>query len=183
MKKILLLIISIFLFSGCDQVYGVLDKEGAQEKKLVGEPVPFEPNPTVGEIQVLLKIYGYAPGKVDGTLGARTREAIALFQKDTDLKVTRKVDSETWKKLKALRDLGLIKDNKINIKMVQTLLNQEGYDPGKIDGQFGPGTIKAIKSFQRSQALEPDGKIGYKTLLKLSQYIAPAPSDISNNKK
>ncbi|MBF0478254.1 MAG: peptidoglycan-binding protein [Candidatus Omnitrophica bacterium] len=169
MQKFLLIITLVLLCGGCDQVYGVLDKEGAQEKKIVGDPMPLEPNPTVKEIQSLLKIYGYYPGKSDGTLGRRTRDALERFQKDNGLKLTRKADAETWKMLDAPCKAGLIVKGKINVQVLQTLLTQAGFNVGKSDGRMGPRTALALKQFQNAQGLDADGKIGYQTLVKLVQ--------------
>lgn len=46
-----------------------------------------------------------------------------------------------------------------NMKLQQSLLDA-GFDPGAIDGDLGPKTIKA---FQKSRGLTPDGVIGPKT--------------------
>lgn len=46
---------------------------------------------------------------------------------------------------------------------MQTLLTQRGYPCGKPDGNFGPRTEAAVKSFQRSSGLLVDGVVGSKT--------------------
>ena len=48
--------------------------------------------------------------------------------------------------------------SQMNIKKVQVGLSGLGYDVGAIDGDFGPRTIKAIKSFQRDNGLPVTGK-------------------------
>ena len=85
-----------FTLAGCDKIYGMLQKEGAQEKKLIGEASAIKRNIKVEEVQRLLKMYGYSVGNPDGILGANTRKAIIAFQKDMDLPVTRFVDEATW---------------------------------------------------------------------------------------
>ncbi|MCW5771626.1 MAG: lytic murein transglycosylase [Rhodospirillaceae bacterium] len=40
---------------------------------------------------------------------------------------------------------------------LQRLLQERGFDPGKIDGQVGPTTRGAIRSFQKKAGLVPDG--------------------------
>jgi len=166
--------LNIFLavfFSGCDFVYKYLDKEGAEEKELVGEVTHLEKNPTVEEIQILLEIYGYNPGKIDGILGPRTRNAIEKFQKDNKLPQTRYADKETWAKLEVFRKKGLILKNDLNIKLIQEILTVLELDPGPIDGNFGTKTKTAVKKFQENQGLKVDGKVGYKTLTKLSDFL------------
>jgi peptidoglycan hydrolase-like protein with peptidoglycan-binding domain len=167
--------ISLFLcltLTGCDRIYKILHKEGAEEKELIGDTVPFEKNPNVQEIQVLLQIYGYTPGKIDGTLGAKTRQAIERFQKDNELEVTRFVDDATWIKLKVFKDTPFIKGKELSIQYIQSLLKNAGYDPGPADGRMGDQTKLAILKFQKKNGLKADGRIGYKTLSKLSEYAA-----------
>ncbi len=43
---------------------------------------------------------------------------------------------------------------------LQQALKTHGFDPGAIDGDFGPGTEAAVIAFQRSERLDPDGKVG-----------------------
>jgi uncharacterized protein (TIGR02594 family) len=47
---------------------------------------------------------------------------------------------------------------------LQARLKALGLDPGNIDGAFGRKTIEAIKAFQKSRGLTPDGIAGPKTL-------------------
>lgn len=42
---------------------------------------------------------------------------------------------------------------------------------GKIDGDLGPRTKKAIKAFQEQNGLKADGKVGPKTWVKLQVYL------------
>ena len=156
---------------GCDFIYRLINKEGAEEKKLVGEIVLHERNIVVEEIQTLLKLYGYNAGKVDGVLGFRTREAVAQFQKDNSLKESRFVDQQTWERLNIFKKNKLVVNDDLNVKLIQKILKKAGFNPGKVDGKFGENTKKAVKQFQNSHGLNPDGKIGYKTLLKLSEYL------------
>jgi peptidoglycan hydrolase-like protein with peptidoglycan-binding domain len=159
------------LLSGCDSIYRMLDKEGAQEKELVGEIIPFEVNPTVEEIQNLLKIYGYNVGRPDGVLGARTRNAIVKFQKDNGIEPSRFVDTQTWQKLSVFKMQGFVVDGELSVVKMQEVLLKAGFDVGKADGKRGPRTEKYIKEFQSDHDLKPDGKVGYKTLSAMSLYI------------
>jgi len=47
-----------------------------------------------------------------------------------------------------------------NVKLVQSLLARIGYNPGAIDGIFGPQTRAAVIQFQRDNGLVPDGIVG-----------------------
>lgn len=160
-----------FLLVSCDVVYKILQKEGAEEKEILGEILPREKNLKVLEVQKLLKLYGYKVGNPDGILGANTREAILQFQIDNGLKETRFVDKATWEKLRVFEKYGLVVEGELNAVAVQTALKAAGIDAGKVDGKMGTKTLNAIKTFQKAYGLKPDGKIGIKTLSALSQYL------------
>jgi putative chitinase len=51
-----------------------------------------------------------------------------------------------------------------DVKDLQQRLKDEGFDPGLIDGKFGPGTEAALMAFQKSGGLSADGIAGPKTL-------------------
>lgn len=59
---------------------------------------------------------------------------------------------------------------KENIKDIQTCLKNAGYYTGKIDGISGKNTRRAIREFQKSNGLNPDGIVGKKTWELLSKY-------------
>ena len=50
---------------------------------------------------------------------------------------------------------------------VQTLLLRSGYYRSGIDGEFGPGTAAAVRSFQARAGLAPDGRLNMETLAAL----------------
>lgn len=156
-------------FSGCDALYRLLDKEGAEEKALIGEIVPRESNEIVAQAQGLLYLYGYNPGKGDGILGLRTRNALEAFQKDNGLPPSRFIDKATWEQLNIFNDSGLVVDQKLNVEEVQRILQESGCNPGEPDGKMGEKTREAIKKFQKAHQLEVDGRIGYQTLKKLAE--------------
>lgn len=53
------------------------------------------------------------------------------------------------------------------VKQIQAALKGYGFDPGPLDGIFGPKTLAAVKAFQRSRGLSQDGIVGPQTWLKL----------------
>jgi peptidoglycan hydrolase-like protein with peptidoglycan-binding domain len=159
------------VFSGCDALYRVLDKEGAEEKRLIGEVVLYESNPVVEETQTLLYLYGYNTGEADGMLGLRTRNAIEKFQKDNGLEPSRFLDKATWERLNVFKENKLIIDRQLNILLVQKLLKAAGFEAGGMDGKMGDKTKAAVLKFQEAHGLKADGKIGYQTLGKLAGYL------------
>jgi len=52
-------------------------------------------------------------------------------------------------------------------RQMQELLTRRGYDTQGIDGIIGPNTIQAIRGFQRSVGMVPDGYASYEILRRL----------------
>lgn len=57
---------------------------------------------------------------------------------------------------------------------LQRLLHSSGFDPGKVDGIFGPRTERALRQAQASLGLSVDGLAGKETLAGLQQASAAA---------
>jgi len=55
---------------------------------------------------------------------------------------------------------------------VQTALDKLGYKPGKIDGQDGPNTQKAVREFQAHATIKIDGIAGKQTKQALVDELA-----------
>lgn len=55
------------------------------------------------------------------------------------------------------------------VKVLQYLLIDAGFDCGKVDGIVGRNTIAAVKAFQTAHSLTADGIVGAKTWAKLLQ--------------
>lgn len=66
--------------------------------------------------------------------------------------------------------------NKMNLSQkevadIQRALWRAGFRVGRIDGIFGSQTLKAVKAFQKSRGLDPDGIVGSRTWSKLQPYL------------
>ena len=59
----------------------------------------------------------------------------------------------------------LMKGN--DVRNLQKLLKAAGISPGTIDGEFGKNTQKAVKLFQKANALKQDGIVGRNTITAL----------------
>jgi len=57
------------------------------------------------------------------------------------------------------------------VRNVQQALNDKGYDPGPIDGQWGPNTEDAVRRFQQASGLPQTGELEGSTLAGLG--VAP----------
>jgi hypothetical protein len=64
------------------------------------------------------------------------------------------------------------------VKALQQKLKDLGFDPKGVDGNFGPGTEKAVRAFQQANGLSVDGKVGPTTraALKLDDSTSAAAS-------
>lgn len=70
------------------------------------------------------------------------------------------------------------------LRVVQRLLNEQGYDPGRADGYMGRKTMEALKRFQANNGLPRTGKIDEATLTAMgfcdeSMDGKPAPAPMS----
>ncbi len=54
---------------------------------------------------------------------------------------------------------------------IQVALKSAGFYDGTIDGKLGPKTKLAVKAFQQSRGLTPDGKVGSRTAMALAKLI------------
>jgi peptidoglycan hydrolase-like protein with peptidoglycan-binding domain len=139
--------------------------------------------------QQALKDRNYNPGPIDGLFGPQTRKAVLFYQTDrtTDptppallppphpeafnlpLHVDGIVGPHTWGRL----DPPLVKkgsNQHAYVRLLQNILKSFGnpaFDPGPVDGLFGPHTEAGVKAFQTFANLVADGDVGPKTWLAL----------------
>jgi peptidoglycan hydrolase-like protein with peptidoglycan-binding domain len=59
--------------------------------------------------------------------------------------------------------------NPDKIRQVQQALQNKGFDPGPIDGIFGPKTKEAVRNFQDRYGIKADGEIDNQTLYALGK--------------
>nr|MBU1328864.1 peptidoglycan-binding protein [Candidatus Omnitrophota bacterium] len=182
-------ILALLTFYGCNIVPKSVQYQ-REEEKLVGSTDII--NPKIEEVQVILKSEGYEPGNTDGRMGKETRDAIKTFQESIGLKSTGYIDKSTLTQLEDSRRTKEILESKKDyalkvkqakqkdakkaefrptIKDIQTALKNADFNPGSLDGKMGPRTRQAIKDFQKSKGLVPDGAVGPKTWASLSKYL------------
>ncbi|MFV9567746.1 peptidoglycan-binding domain-containing protein [Thermoanaerobacter mathranii] len=58
-----------------------------------------------------------------------------------------------------------------DVLQLQMILQSLGYDPGPIDGIFGPRTKNAVMRFQRDNGLKVDGIVGPETMKVINMLI------------
>lgn len=55
------------------------------------------------------------------------------------------------------------------VRDLQEALKVLGYDPGPIDGTFGPATETAVKAFQQAKGITVDGVVGKVTWINIDE--------------
>lgn len=152
----------------------------------------------VAAVQRRLKELGYYSKTVDGQYGSGTVTAVKAFQGRNGLKVdgvcgedtieaiysddaidagssitTPPAASTTEKPTRTLKK----GDSGNDVISVQNRLKALGYYTIKVDGQYGSGTVSAVKYFQARNGLTVDGKVGKQTVAVLySASAIPAGS-------
>jgi peptidoglycan hydrolase-like protein with peptidoglycan-binding domain len=136
--------------------------------------------PTVKRLHELLAGNGLGVPS-SSVFGTRTHEAVRAYQKARKLTVDGIVGPQTWTAL--LNDLPEVPESDPSPFKVETVprpdrptiksgtkgavveelqrrLRDAGYEPGKIDGIFGPRTKATVIAFQRACGIETDGVCG-----------------------
>lgn len=123
----------------------------------------------VRDIQDRLVALGFdSAGDDRGCYGEQTREAVIAFQRARGLDADGIVGPDTWR---SLYEAGYRLGDRLiymrrpmmrgeDIAELQSRLNGLGFDCGKVDGIFGPGTEQAVLDFQGNRNLAEDGKVG-----------------------
>lgn len=128
----------------------------------------------VSEVQQALADAGFNPGPIDGDFGPQTRAAVMAFQQARGLEVDGVVGPQTWGALQGAAapapaasggpqpqvSLG---SRGPAVSTLQRQLAAAGFDPGGVDGDFGPMTRGAVLRFQAAHGLEVDGVVGAQT--------------------
>lgn len=132
----------------------------------------------VRDIQGRLLALGYEVA-TSAEFADETEAAVRAFQVDRGLNADGVVGPETWR---VLYEAGYRLGDRLlllrrpfmrgeDVAELQSRLSHFGFDPGKIDGIFGPGTERAVLEFQRNRNLLEDGSAGPEVLTELRQLV------------
>jgi N-acetylmuramoyl-L-alanine amidase len=134
----------------------------------------------VRELHERLSAIGYRSSDELGHFGERTVAVVEAFQRSKGLVITGEVDATTWNRLVEagwrLGDRLLFVTTPPlrgdDVADLQVRLSQLGFDPGHIDGIFGPSTDVALREFQRNCGAEVSGALTRATLIELRRLSA-----------
>jgi len=115
---------------------------------------------TIVIVQQNLEALGYFDGVTDGIAGEVTKAALAKFQADASIEIDGVFGAQTDEALTA----ALQKNEKYVTELQEFLVEKQLY-PGPIDGDYGKGTTRAVKAFQKSCDIEETGLINIATRL------------------
>jgi peptidoglycan hydrolase-like protein with peptidoglycan-binding domain len=153
----------------------------------------FEPGPSDGmmgtqtrnAIKAFQKAKSLKPtGKIDSTTLLalnREKEAPKNFKQDDTEEILQLHLQEIPKDTRSKEELQKIMEPqnkeikeeipKDKTRQIQFALKKAGFYKGAIDGKIGPQTRRAIREFQKSKGLKPDGIIGQKTWEELCKFL------------
>lgn len=148
----------------------------------------------VRDLQERLRSMGYLDDRADGVYGAKLTTAVQRLQRERGLEVIGAVDEATWRLIggreaavsrggavKGLRERAKrstdkpVKKETTNVLRLQSLLIQNGYNPGTVDGVFGGATERALKDWQRAHGVAATGEADA-YFWREAESIPPAPT-------
>lgn len=139
-------------------------------------------------MQHRLLALGYAlEGDELGSYRDSTEQAVRAFQAARGLRDDGVCGQQTWS---ALVQAGYTLGDRLlflrqpmlrgdDVATLQRQLGALGFDPGKVDGTFGPETGVALQDFQRNAGLTVDGICGPATVVALGRLGARCDSTLS----
>ena len=120
----------------------------------------------VRSVQRLLARQGWAPGGVDGLYGPATEAAVARFQGAAGLAPDGVVGPHTARALSQAGTGALRRgagyqtaQGSRRVRALQRRLTAAGFDPGPLDGRFGPRTEAAVARLQHAARLQASGTV------------------------
>ncbi len=117
---------------------------------------PGDQNCNVATVQYALRDHGIKVS-LTGKYDAQTRAAVERFQRGNGVTADGVVGPQTWERLFVGTNRG---DSGNGVAALQFTLQRMGYYQGKVDGNFGAGTETALREFQKSHGLQPNGIAG-----------------------
>jgi peptidoglycan hydrolase-like protein with peptidoglycan-binding domain len=125
----------------------------------------------IRDVQRQLKGLGFNPGAVDGNIGPQTEAALRAYQQAYRLPQTGRLDETTLRSILPERfeasRVPLDLSNREVLQQAQRQMKALGFDPGTMDGTFGPQTEAALRAYQQAYRLPQTGRPDEVTLRSL----------------
>jgi peptidoglycan hydrolase-like protein with peptidoglycan-binding domain len=116
----------------------------------------------IRDVQRQLKGLGFNPGAIDGNYGEQTAAALRAYQQAYRLPVTGRLDEATVHSILPDRyeasRMPVDVSNREVLQQAQRQLKALGFDPGTMDGTFGPQTEAALRAYQQAYRLPQTGR-------------------------
>jgi peptidoglycan endopeptidase LytE len=131
-------------------------------------PTDFSDREVILQAQRQLKALGFNPGDIDGNFGPQMEAALRAYQQKYRLPETGKLEETTLRSLLPERTQATpapvgLSDREL-VRRAQRQLRALGFDPGGVDGAFGPETAAAVRAYQQAYRLPETGKLDEVTL-------------------
>jgi peptidoglycan hydrolase-like protein with peptidoglycan-binding domain len=114
-------------------------------------------------LQERLQELGLGPRSADGDYGRQTEAAVSIFQELADVRPTGEADEATMRALATWSYDGVILaagDEGDDVEELQQRLADGPFDPGPIDGKYGPATIQAVWALEKLAGVPVDDDWG-----------------------
>jgi peptidoglycan hydrolase-like protein with peptidoglycan-binding domain len=109
----------------------------------------------VWQVEDALDDRGYATGPIDGTMDAKSREAVRHYQEDAGLPTTGKADKAL---LANIEQSDTRQVSQRDIREIERRLKRRAYQPGPVDGVADTQTAAAIRAYQADADLPVTGR-------------------------
>jgi peptidoglycan hydrolase-like protein with peptidoglycan-binding domain len=109
----------------------------------------------VWQVEGALADRGYATGPIDGTMDAKSREAVRHYQEDAGLPTTGKADKAL---LANIEQSDTRQVSQRDIREIERRLKRRAYQPGPVDGVADTQTAAAIRAYQADADLPVTGR-------------------------
>ena len=127
-----------------------------------------EEGPLVEELHRMLMNAGFSVQNNISVFSDDTEAALRLFQESRRIDISGICDQRTWD---ALLEAGYLLGDRLlylgrpmlrgeDVAELQRAMGSLGFNPGKVDGIFGPDSQKAVELFQRNSGLVVDAIFG-----------------------
>jgi len=109
----------------------------------------------VWQVEGALAERGYATGPVDGTMDAKSRDAVRKYQEDAGQPPTGKVDKSL---LASIEQSDRRQISQRDVREIERRLKRRAYEPGPVDGVADTQTAAGIRAYQADADLPVTGR-------------------------